>query len=435
MHQTLFHIPNQVGTLPLFGFGLLLALWAAFSILLLAWLLWRQGWTADSISYVPLLALVGAAIWLLLPALCDAEGLPIRAYGVMLLVAVTAAVGLAVWRARRVGADPDLIFALAFWMFVPGIIGARLFYVVEYWETFLRPTADRPEIGPTLGAIVNVAQGGLVVYGSFLGATLGLLAFVRKNRLPLLALCDLVAPSMMLGLALGRIGCLMNGCCFGGPCDLPWAVSFPKLSPPYESQVSRGQFFGFTISGRTQDEPVVDRVDPESPAAEAGLEQGDRLQSINGFEVQSAGEAQGILAHAFQKEQPLMIRTADGRAIDIPAVPVPERSLRAQPTQIYAAVSALLICLFLLAYDPYCRRDGQLFATLMVVYPVTRFLEEMIRTDEPAVWRTGLHISQNISLLLLVCAAVVWAYVLRQPQRAPREVGGEKRETEERRED
>ena len=419
MHQTLFHIPNQIGSLPLFGFGLLLAVWAVFSVALLAWLARRQGFNADTLSYVPLLVLVAAAIWGLLPALCDQDhGLPIRGYGVMLLVAVSSAVALAIHRAKRLGQDPDMVFALAFWSFIPGILGARLFYIIEYWETFLRPSADAPELGATLRAMVNVSEGGLVVYGSLVGGLLGLLFFVRKHRLPLLATCDLIAPSMMLGLALGRIGCLLNGCCFGGPCDAPWGLSFPPGSPPYRSQVERGEMYGFHISGNGHAEPVVLAVDPDSPAAAAGLAKDDRLRNINGYEIRFAGDVHEVLYYkAFSEHKPLTILTADGRRIDIPAVAKPPRSLKIQPTQIYASLNALVLCLFLLAYDPYCRRDGQLFAMLITIYPLTRFLLEIIRTDESPIWITGLSISQNVSLGLLLLAAVLWTTILRRPPR------------------
>lgn len=422
MHQTLLHIPKyvdipgHVGSVPLFGFGLLLAVWAVCGLGFVLWLAWRQGWTADTLSYVPLLLLVGAAIGFLLPALCDGQGLPIRSYGMMLLLAVVAGVGLAVYRAGRAGLDPDVIFGLAFWMFIPGILGARLFYVIEYWETFLRPTPDAPQLGPTLGAIVNVAQGGLVVYGSFLGGVVGLLLYVRKYRVPLLAIGDVIAPSMLLGLALGRVGCLMNGCCYGGPCDVPWALDFPAGSPPYESQVHRGQMYGFRISASASAEPAVLEVVPDSPAGLAGLRQGDRLAQIDGAHVATSGDAQAAITKAFDRGRPLAMRTADGREVLVPEVPVPERSLRIQPTQVYGSINALLICLFLLAYDPYCRRDGQLSAAMLTIYPVTRFLLEIIRTDEGDVWRTGMSISQNVSLLMLLAVAVFWAYLLRQPR-------------------
>lgn len=491
MHQTLFYIPQQIGSFPVFGFGLLLAAWAVFGVGLLLWLGWRQGWTAETASYIPLLALVAAAIWWLLPALCDGgRGLPIRGYGVMLLVAVTSAVALAAWRARRLGLDPDVVFAMAFWMFVPGILGARAFYVIEYWDTF-----------PSLGAMVNVSKGGLVVYGSLVGGAIGLLAFVRKNRLPLLATWDLITPSMLLGLALGRVGCLLNGCCFGGPCHVDWGLEFPAGSPPYVSQVERGQVFGFRISGNRNAEPVVLEVEPEGPAGRAGLRVGDRLESINGQPIESAADAHRALSWAYYRKirldltgaqrklllehvalseeirawldpnvadsrpvaftladweeigksvasaarraekdtvrdalsrvaeriedlvekerparsRPVMIRTADGREVAIPAVPIRRRSLKVHPTQVYSSINALLLCLFALAYDPYCRRDGQLFATLISIYPITRFLLEIIRIDESPIWITGLSISQNVSLGIVLLAAALWAIILRRP--------------------
>ena len=106
MLQTLFHIPREIAGFPVFGFGLALGVWVLFGLVLLARLVRRQGLNADTWSYVPLLALVAAAIIWLLPAICDAEGLPIRGYGVMLLLGIMAATGLLAWRARRVGLDP-----------------------------------------------------------------------------------------------------------------------------------------------------------------------------------------------------------------------------------------------------------------------------------------------------------------------------------------
>ena len=229
MCQTLFFIPATFAGYPVFGPGLLLAVWAVVSVGVLARLAWRQGWNADTWGYVPILLLIGAIIRWVLPALCEPQGLPIRGYGVMNMLAVIAGTLLAAWRAKRVGLDPDLMFSLIFWMLVPGIIGARAFYVIEYWKPQYWPAYTNPGggLGPLLAAIVNIPRGGLVIYGAFFGGVAGLLLFVRKHRLPLLALCDLIAPSMALGLAIGRIGCLMNGCCFGAVCDYPWAITFP----------------------------------------------------------------------------------------------------------------------------------------------------------------------------------------------------------------
>jgi phosphatidylglycerol:prolipoprotein diacylglycerol transferase len=411
--QTLFVIPKEIAGAPVFGFGWLLAVWAVVGLVMLAWLVWRYGFTGEVLGYIPLLVLVGAAIMWLLPALCKGGGLPIRSYGVMLLVAVLSATALTVRRARRVGLEADLILSLAFWLFVPGIVGARLFYIIEYWSAYQRAT-----LRESLAAAVNITEGGLVVYGSLIGAMVGLVWFVRKNRLPALPICDLIAPSIMLGLAIGRIGCLLNGCCFGGTCDLPWAITFPPGSPPYESQVARGWMVGmrYVVDPETH-QLVVGRVDPDSPADKAGLKRGDHVVRVNDDDVPTIGRLERVLHDTFHARQPVVIETALGRRVEIPAGPLPARSLPVHPAQPYATINALLICLLLLAYAPFRRRDGELFALLLTIYPVTRFLLEIIRTDESAVFGIGLTISQSLSLLMLPAVGVLWFYILRQPRR------------------
>jgi phosphatidylglycerol---prolipoprotein diacylglyceryl transferase len=421
MCQTLFFIPKELAGWPVFGPGLLLAIWAVASVILLGWLVWRQGFSADTWSYLPILLLIGAIIRWVLPALSESQGLPIRGYGVMIMLAVIAAVSLAAWRARRVGLDAELVYSLAFWMLLPGIIGARAFYVIEYWPEYARAYTD-PDggLGPFLGGVINVAKGGLVVYGAFFGGVAGLLLFIRKHRLPLLALADLIAPSLALGLAIGRIGCLMNGCCFGAVCDYPWAVTFPagippEYTPPYRAQVERGQMYGLTLGANADAQPRVRAVRPDSPAERAGLKPGDRLQSINHQELATTGQAYWALIQAFGQQQPLHIRVADRPEITLPAVAPPPRSLPVHPTQLYSVIDGLMLCLMLLVFDRFRRRDGALFALLISIYPITRFFIESLRTDEAAIFGTGMSISQNVSLLLLVCAAALWFYILRQP--------------------
>src|SRR5690606_29277570 len=116
-------------------------------------------------------------------------GLAIRGYGMMLLLAVAAGVGLTMYRARRVGVNPEIILSLGTWFFIWGILGARAFYVIEYWDRFQKPTLVQ-----TLFAIINLTQGGLVVYGSLLAGGAALVVFIRKYHLPGLALADLIAP-------------------------------------------------------------------------------------------------------------------------------------------------------------------------------------------------------------------------------------------------
>jgi phosphatidylglycerol---prolipoprotein diacylglyceryl transferase len=455
MLRTVFLIPAEVAGCPVFGFGLLLALWAVASVITLVWLVRRQGFNADPWGYVPILLLMGAIIAWLLPAIGERNsegvllGLPIRGYGMMMLTAVVAGTLLAVWRAKRVGLDPDLILTLIFWMLVPGVVGARAFYVIEYWQHYREQFLDGPggSVGTLIGSILNITEGGLVVYGSFFGGVLGILLFIRKYRLPLLALCDLIAPCMLLGLAIGRVGCLLNGCCFGAVCDHAWAIEFPAgtppgfsvpydegrddahrlktrttilshLSPAYEAQLSRGQFYGFKLSENPKSEPcTVLSVTADSAADRAGLKAGDQIVGINGWEVATAGNASKAIEDAFFAAEPLDVRVKDRPTVTIAAISSPpKKSLPVQPSQPLSSIDALLLCLLLLAYDPFRRRDGELFAVMMSIYPVTRFLIEGLRSDEAPVLGTGLSIGQWVSLLLLACAATLWFYILRRPR-------------------
>lgn len=79
-------------------------------------------------------------------------------------------------------------------------------------------------------------------------------------------------------------------------------------------------------------------------------------------------------------------------------------------------LDGLLLCLLLLAVDRFRRRDGVLFALILTIYPVTRFFIESLRSDEAPILGTGLSIAQNVSIVLLLCAAALWYYVLRQPK-------------------
>jgi phosphatidylglycerol:prolipoprotein diacylglycerol transferase len=284
-----------------------------------------------------------------------------------------------------------------------------------------------------VGAILHVNQGGLVVYGSFFGGFLGMLIFARKHRFPLLALCDLAAPSMALGVAIGRIGCLLNGCCYGGLCDHAWAITFPPSSPPYRSQVERGLLYGFSLDADPETQPIVRKVIPGSAADRAGLKPGDVIQGIvdqnsavhgvnepqntdkSNEKIRYTGDAYLALERTLYHEEPLKLRLAAGQMVEIPAVPIPAHSLPVQPAQIFSTIDGLLLCLLLLAFSHFRRRDGEVFALLMSIYPITRFLIEGLRSDEASVFGTGMSISQNVSLILLTCAVALWCYILYQP--------------------
>ena len=105
-------------------------------------------------SALPVLLLLGAAI-VFLPRVFP-DGLPVRGYGVMLLAGIIAGVGMAMYRARQGGLDPEIILSLAIWLVICGVIGARLFYVIEYWDEKFAGRSPRD----TLLEIVNVPKAG-----------------------------------------------------------------------------------------------------------------------------------------------------------------------------------------------------------------------------------------------------------------------------------
>ena len=110
------------------------------------WLLRRPHGNKEVVGYLPFFLIVAAVIVFLLPGLVEIGldgkplGVPIRGFGVMLMLATVTAVGLAAYRAWQAGLDPEMIYSLAFVMFIAGIVGARLFYIIEYWDQFVHFT-------------------------------------------------------------------------------------------------------------------------------------------------------------------------------------------------------------------------------------------------------------------------------------------------------
>jgi phosphatidylglycerol:prolipoprotein diacylglycerol transferase len=167
MLSTLFHIPTRImlggASLPLVGCGILLVVWGIAAVVMLTRTAAVHGWKVAIETLGLPLAIAAAAILWLLPALDDGQGVPVRGYGAMLLVAATAGVWLSIVRGRRMGFDADTILALGMEIFLWGIVGARLFYVLEYHDQFFAAGRSWSE---SLMAVLNVAAGGLVVFGS-----------------------------------------------------------------------------------------------------------------------------------------------------------------------------------------------------------------------------------------------------------------------------
>ncbi len=170
--------------------------------------------------------------------------LPVRGYGFMLFVGFVTAGWAATRRAALVDVHGDVIWDLALWLFLAGIAGARAYYCVQYADrVFYNKIGDQHVLKNLPGLIasaVNLPDGGLVLYGGLLMGAVAYFIFCWRRKQNPLLLADIVIPSVFIGVAFGRIGCFMNGCCYGDRCTLPWGVTFPLGSFPDMSLVERG---------------------------------------------------------------------------------------------------------------------------------------------------------------------------------------------------
>ncbi len=217
------------------GPGIGIALLAVLGIWLIVQSIRRQSpWAIENRSTLGLFAV--ALIAVNMAPMLPFASLPIFGYGFMLLVGFLSGVKLGERRARLEGLEPAMVMDLSFWLLIAGIGGARLFYLVQY--------ADRVFAGKQgfdlIKAAFNLSQGGLVLFGGLFGGAAAYFIFCYRRGIHPLRLGDIAIPSIFVGIGFGRIGCLLNGCCYGGRCDLPWAITFPQGSVPWQAMVQRG---------------------------------------------------------------------------------------------------------------------------------------------------------------------------------------------------
>ena len=172
------------------------------------------------------------------PVLFQIGPLVVYSYGVMLALAVL----LCAWGfgkdAAKTGVPKDAAYDLLFWTIAGGFIGARIFYVILYWDYFSASALE----------ILMVNRGGLAWQGGFLGGFLTGTVWCKRRGHALRSMLDLVAPYIALGQAVGRLGCFFNGCCYGRP----WAhgIFFPVHNArlyPTQLYEAAGLFFIFVV--------------------------------------------------------------------------------------------------------------------------------------------------------------------------------------------
>jgi len=181
-----------------------------------------------------------------------ADEIVIHTYALAIVTGFLLATWVAAREGRRVGIDPTVILDVSFWALIFGMIGARLLFIVVNHETYVAACTDPGQlehIDPALASRVGPEgdcllvfrfwEGGLVFYGAFIGAALCVLYYARKHQIRGLVLLDTMVPSLALGQAFGRLGCLGGGCCWGQVCTNDWGIRYHRGEMPWLDAVDR----------------------------------------------------------------------------------------------------------------------------------------------------------------------------------------------------
>lgn len=384
-------------------------------------------------------------------------GFTIKTYGFFLMIGFLSAVWLAMKKADRVKADPDVILDLSFLSLIFGVGGARVFYVIHYWKSMYAHAPNK------IMAVLDITQGGLEFLGGFLGALVAVLIYCalkkKENRISIRLYLDILAPSLMWGLAFGRLGCFFNGCCFGGICvtenqdhrsNQPthrWATQFPFSSPAQWKQwedrnvtvpaelITTGKgllqpslvpqtMMKMSVERREQPlreyrdmEILLKQTESEQPGSKKSLTLIDKLASLKKSATKHESK---ILPLRMAQKYPSRISPERKSSItELTDLSEEFSSLPIHPTQIYSVINAFLLYGFLTALFYVRKRHGVVIGAVIIMYPIPRILLETIRVDNPSD-TGGLTISQFFSLAMIVLGiSYLIALYKHMPERSP----------------
>jgi len=297
--------------------------------------------------------------------------LTVKSYGLMMVIGFIAAVSIIRRLSKNMTPDPQYITNAALYSLIAGVVGARIFYVIHHFDQFQG----------RLSAMFAIWQGGLELLGGVVLSITVIFIFLRYHKLPVRRYLDTLAIGLLVALAFGRIGCFLNGCCFGKPANLPWAVRFPYASLSYQSQV---------------------QPDLKRNRIKAYFELPDDF-----FTANDKGEMFLRPYNELTDDQKQFLKDTDKL-----------RSLPVHPTELYSSANALLLCLILYLVRRRPQKENKIlpglfakpgctFGLMFILYGITRFLIECVRDDNPfehgwwALYQGG-TISQNLVIYLVI---------------------------------
>ncbi len=352
-------------------------------------------------------------------------GYEVPGYGLALTIGFLLSIVWAAYRAARSGADPDVVLNCGFFALIGGVVGSRAMYVVHYWDQY----AHRGSLTQVILGIIDVRKGGLEVYGGFITVVALVLIYLWATKRSIRWYLDIVAPSAALGMCLGRVGCFLNGCCWGVTTDVPWAVRFPSGSPAAVQQwmdhvPGAGLPEQLTVTNAWPDGadaiPVPRETlrvsDQELDAGRAAYDQlmaqtkdlKDRLARATDpqergrleEEMRAAARKTRISSNMYVEMVAPLMSKYNLRAADLKHLAAQHPSLPVHPTQIYSVVALGLLALFLNALYWRRTRDGQVILAMLVLEPPVRMVLELLRADNPVDTLGTFTISQFLALCL-----------------------------------
>ncbi|MBN2182113.1 MAG: prolipoprotein diacylglyceryl transferase [Sedimentisphaerales bacterium] len=300
----------------------------------------------------------------------------VHSFGPMTVLGFVAAYFLIMRISRKIAASPEVITNIVLCCLIAGIVGARAFYVIHHYSQF------RGEFF----SVFATWNGGLEFYGGVIFAAPVVFIYLRRKKLPIRPYLDILAIGLMIGLAFGRVGCFLNGCCFGKPTEFVCKVRFPYRSFAYFSQVNPN-------FKRNRSEPQL------------------VLPADYCLYIDENGERYPLPLEELDSQQRFDVTKGEYRCLSI------------HPTQLYSSANAAFLCFILYLFWRRANRKtggknrlfaepGHTFALAFILYGITRFILESLRDDNPfeyawwALYKGG-TVSQNLGIYMIVFGAIL----------------------------